>query len=850
MRPVSRASTVEQTSGCDTSASLRAPKRRRSEGSSDASTALAKRSKSGRTSKPAPRGNRLISVGGGPRATAAFQAEVDTIRKFFEHFQHIESRGGRYDIHTVIVERRDEQAIGRGNAWGTGQGHGTVNTGPEGGQGLLDYASRLSAYVEKNADRLRGEAGGHPVLEALLEAPLDRRVLTRAEQGREELERFQRTCEEIKTGMPFVRLDVLTNTSVDSIDIRDPDRPKVVLRDARSGEPRGEMSADTVRLNTGTTLQSPITDPAVIPHAFVQAMDPQALKHFLESKQLLDDAGQLKPGVKLALGGTGLSAYDALLALQDVMPVFVRDGGPLGYRVDDEAARKYAGAITFISNTPGKWVPPRHAHDPAWRQQTDPLGSIEEQHALFLHQQGEEVFKSWALLVDASIAIAHGVLPDEVRRPGMSTPQLLKAQQAASHTRAAKLLEAKGLQGDAKRRVLDEATQTLDGACRQADLATILGLGMERDPGAAVRRMETLAPSTFAGRSGYLVHRAQLKGISEPQTPVAKDNAALLKRFETMMAHITASPMQVHAAAGLLFDAGIARYLAGSYAEFRAGSGASPLSFRAADETQAGFDAVIVSPVFSRTAESALGSLGGQVLPADEDLPSLGQVAANRKVLDRRGRPTSVEDYSLNGKGAAPPGSRSKVNVFATDVNNRESAVDVTPGLALRRMAQAHLAAAGFDDPLGEVERLYLAHLPAEKDHGDEVARFAPHFDRAMNKAVLVDVARQGVDGDAQVFKSLADSAATRSGSSVKMRAALFDAPFRADVRKDPTVDPQELRRHRVLSRHYADALAQKPVFDPAGRLPYHQRFVDMPFDVHQKVYQAAYEMAVDRLSA
>src|SRR5205814_5857115 len=116
--------------------------------------------------------------------------------------------------------------------------------------------------------------------------------------------------------------------------------------------PTGVIVGDTVRLNTGTTLSSPISDPAVSRHSFIQAMNPRVLEAFLAGKNLLDEAGVVKPGTKFALGGSRLSAYDQLLSLVPMMPLFVSDDTvPLGYRVSDEAKAKYQGAITFISRT-------------------------------------------------------------------------------------------------------------------------------------------------------------------------------------------------------------------------------------------------------------------------------------------------------------------------------------------------------------------------------------------------------------------------------------------------------------------------------------------------------------------
>src|SRR5207245_218075 len=228
-------------------------------------------------------------------------------------------------------------------------------------EGLLDYPARFASYLSDNRKRLVEESKGHPVISTLLNRAFDGTygpkgvlvtdfaVMTRAQQGLEELQRFRQARCETTKAFPFYHLHVLTNTSVEKIDISTPHKPMLGLADAHTKKIKGVLVGNTVRLNTGTTLSSPISDSSVSEHSFIQAMNPQALKGFLASKNLLDETGQVKSSVKLALGGSGLSAYDQLLALAPMMSLFESDDtAPLGYKVSDEAKAKYQGAITFI----------------------------------------------------------------------------------------------------------------------------------------------------------------------------------------------------------------------------------------------------------------------------------------------------------------------------------------------------------------------------------------------------------------------------------------------------------------------------------------------------------------------
>lgn len=832
-------------------------------------------------------GTRVISVGGGPRGESQAMAEMELLRLHRADFDRIQKLGGTYNIETVIIERKGEDDIGRGNAWGQEHGAGTANTGAEaskwtantrGQGGLLNYSARFADYMGDNHKRLVEESKGHPVVSTLLNRALDGTygpkgvlvtdfaVMTRAQQGMEELQRFRQALSETTEAFPFYHLHVMTSTSVEKIDISSPHRPMLSLADAHTEQTKGVLVGNTVRLNTGTTLSSPISDAAVSAHSFIQAMNPAALKVFLASKNLLDEAGQVKSETKLALGGSGLSAYDQLLALVPMMSLFVSDDtAPLGYKVSEDAKAKYRGAITFISNTPGKWIPPRHANDPAWRQDGKPLSNAKEQHALRLHNQGEEEFRSWGVLADASVAATLGMVPKDVRQEGLSTEELLRAQYASSVQSAQKLEQARHLAGKARAQAIDESTRTLEGARRQASLSTVLGFGMEPRLEEAFDEMARMAPLTFDNQKGYLIHRAQVKSMTEPGTEIARDNAELLKRFNSVMTDVTSSPMVVHATVPMLFEAGIATYMSGSYEGFKADGVEHSLSFMGHDGAKASFDAFIVSPTFNRGAERAIASLTGQVKAADPRIPDIGEVTMNRRILAKNGQPTQLEDYSLNGKGAPVPGSRSKSYAFSTDVNNRESATDVAPGLAYRRMAQEHLAAAGFKDPVGKAENLYQKYFPGDEAYATEVARFAPHFDAAIIKAEFLKAAELAAHDDAQAFKALADAA--RSASTVKTRAALFELPFREAVRTklntlpvdrssrsqsdkpDLTCEQQMVvDRHRDASRNYADALAGKPAFMPASNSAYHRRFVDVPLEIHRQVYKDAFELAESRL--
>lgn len=827
---------------CDTP-----PKRRASEGAIAPRQSVPARVTELQLASPP---TRKVLVGGGPRTTTQVCAELDLLEERADDFRRVQSAGGRYDIQRVVIERQDVSYLGRGNAWGPNQGGGTVNTGHE--MAGVDYAKRLAGHATRHRARLQALYRHNPVAGSLLQsafsgpgAPGDgtpdtsRGMMGRREQGEEELQHFERRVQHATHAFPFYRLDVLPHTSVDAIDLTRPEKPAVIVSDAEDGRPLGTVPAGVVRLNTGTTPAPPVSGEALMQYTHAEPMG--ELDGFLQSRGLLDVDGKLKPGTRLALGGTGLSALDQVIALHSAMDLFEPDPHSIaGYRVSDSARQKYAGAITFVSRHEGQWVPPRHVtKDCAWTQKTDALGDSRELHAAFLHGNGEAVFTDWHQVMRGSIALALDMAPEQVDERGLTTAQLLAAQHERTALHVRRMNESAGLDGDERRRKIDESMQTLEGAKRQAYLQAILGLGMERDPGLASDALSQEAPVTYRGRSGYLIHRAQHAAITTPQQGKPPHNAAPLAALGEWLAHITSSPVQVQEMAHMLFEAGIATHVEASYDDFRADEAddGKPLALATADGTLR-FDAFIVSPTLQRRAEPAVRSLSGQVEPVHPDVPDLPKLVSGRRIVAKGGQPSHVEDYGLNGKGATVPGTQSRVGGFALDVNNRESATDVAPGLALRDMAAEHLAAAGVENPFELLAAMYEEELPSHDDYDAEVVRFAPHHQSLAVKAEFLRAAEQAAQGEAGRFASLARTA--RSGSRVRAQGALLEPLIKGPQR--------EADRFRGPSAQFADAMDAREPFKPAPRDEYFARFVDAPLHVHEAVYGKALAHALDVL--
>lgn len=813
---------------------------------------------------PDRRSLHVLMVGGGPRSSTQLGAEIDLLRNSYvqNDIRDIRRAGGKYDIRTTIVERRGRDTVGMGNAWNRHQ-EGTVNTGAEGwGYGerlaqhyiahehsmraeMTDFPPAQAIYRRAYAqagpadgtktDQRAGRASAVPVRDRIdgeqQQAPpksptvrTDRAAALRFQLGREEHEHVERLVRDARND-PLLReiykLDIIEKAEVIRVEGSGPLRPNVSIRYVDGEEP-DRIDADVVRMNTGTQAVAPRLNEGVEERTYVGEMSRAGLRVFLEQQGLLDDHGMLKSGTRVLTGGSGLSVYDQVQVLGAFMGLTrVNADNPLGYEVTETAKRKYPNAILITSNTPGKWISPRHSNTVRWTQNLEPISGAREQHALFLHNQGEEIYKAWEDICVATIAAAAGVTPGTVRHQRMVTEDAAgrtPAQARYEPMTTDELLTMQRQQTERHLRLKDNEEHTLYGAKRQAFLSTVLGLGLARDPDATAKQMSAEAPLTYKDRAGYMMHRAQLNGITEPGTEVARDSGKLFAVSQDRFQDVTASPAIIHALIPELIEAGIAKYTPGNYANIQlndSGSG-RPLSFADHNGNRTEHDFFLVSPVFSLNANAAEASLAGQVEPVVPDDPAksnVPRVGQNRMIRRKDGAPLSVESYGLAGKGVRH--GDSWVGIFAYDVNNRESAVQVAPGLAYRRMAVQHLATAGRVDPVGDVEKLYEKHYGDDREYAKEVERFRGAFRSAMEKASFLRIAERIAGEDLFEFKRLYQAA--EQGGLDRMKELGGEA--------------------------YARDLEQIRDFQPASRKRYFGRFVDAPEAVHELVYlQAARE--------
>lgn len=139
-------------------------------------------------------------------------------------------------------------------------------------------------------------------------------------------------------------------------------------------------------------------------------------------------------------------------------------------------------------------------------------------------------------------------------------------------------------------------------------------------------------------------------------------------------------------------------------------------------------------------------------------------------------------------------------------------------GQAYRRLAIAHLEAAGFSNPDETIEGLYLECLPKGSEFTDEVESFRGDFEEAMRKAAYVRAIEELAGEDAGEYARL-----YRLGT-------------------------QEADRRQQGGSKYTELVRDIPPFNPPSANQYFARFDDHPTEIHEMVYRRAAKMAKARL--
>ena len=121
----------------------------------------------------------------------------------------------------------------------------------------------------------------------------------------------------------------------------------------------------------------------------------------------------------------------------------------------------------------------------------------------------------------------------------------------------------------------------------------------------------------------------------------------------------------------------------------------------------------------------------------------------------------------------------------AADATTTTRGTQADTGLAYRRMAVAHLEAAGFENPRVTLEGLYRRCLPDESEYEAEVKSLERDYREAMRKAAYFRAIEEIAGEDATAFARLYGFAADEAGAAAARRRRI-----RRTGRSDPGVRP------------------------------------------------------------
>ncbi|CAN8072756.1 unnamed protein product [Agarophyton chilense] len=804
----------------------------------------------------------LLLVGGGPRSIIQVTSEIIFMLLYRQHFEELINLGAQYYINTLIVEK--QRFIGVGGAYNAGQ-TGMMNTGveaditfpvslPSTSTGMvylmdfLSYKKRYERFIGKHEEayyhlvkkfnlpgaimfkRSIGPASATPNGHLAHEGA----YLMRRTVGEEEVANFHKVKKLANALLPFYKLHIMESTTLRSLMVHK--NGQQIASVQTKGEGFVEyVTANQVRLNTGTVSRNPISDPAVRKLMFCQPMNVDHFKQFCSAHDLLDEYGFLKAGKKMLSGGMGLSGLDEISMLDGVMKIFEEDPNSLlGYKVREEAKQKYKGAITIVSRTQGRACYPRHSHTAEWQQDSPAMGNSKQVHALFLHNYGEELYRIWIDVIIASVARARQSTPDQVSYKRICTKSLLRSQFEGTKW----FLELRKRAGEAemagnlseKQTLLRESTKTLYGAWRQAALCLIFGFGLEEDFGKAAEAMSEFAPITWKGREVWLFHRSQTASLTDERFAATRSNRSHFQNWAEMMRHVTSSPVEIHSMFHLLLESGIANHEVGEFSSVKTNVDGDKVCLKGIE-----YDSFLVAPVFDHESDGVAKSLANQVKSISRKHWVFGKVGKFRRYLDNDGNALPIADNGLGGKGFDEHTKfvDSHEGSFAADVNNRGSGISVASSFTLRRMALAHLKAAGIPAPEKVVDEIYEGGKPDVDSYTAEVEKFRSHFEEAFETWAYLRAIKLVAGSDAQKYASLYDEGLTKDSRNdriLKMSGS------------------SDLLTKRAVEL-YKEEVRNTPTYHPPSRDEYLARFVDTTLEEDVHIYTEAMKMAKEHLS-
>ncbi|KAG7089464.1 hypothetical protein E1B28_011149 [Marasmius oreades] len=620
-------------------------------------------------------------------------------------------------------------------------------------------------------------------IEAIRKAEVDTSLAftTRGTVGKIHHLKIQDALDYIQENMKdMITIEYFFNYEVVGLVSTNPQKPQLEVRRVGSSKSR-LVEFDFVHLSNGTPWKSPVPDKLPGLPVYSGIPNHYDIRHFLENCQLLEN-GKIRPGARIGITGMSLSAYDFVPLILNCTSI-IEPSETEGYRINEEEAAKYAGLLTFVSNS-GDPAPPRHTH-PKHFAVVRPILTTEEVHTMLL-QKGFEWLSFWKLFFHANVARSLGKLPRDLQSQHDMAP---------------------------KDRMIDYARQTeahFNGQVTEVGLLRTGywliygGQGFEVDPDKAEDALVKKAPLSRRERSGNLLRRAALSEVTKlDYVKAGHSNKEFFDEYHTMHFTISGSPARIHHLISRMFELGVATHVSGKFEDIARGE-----SIASGHQV----DALFAPKSLDRKCDKVFRSLEGQVKVVVDGQPEYGK-GRFLKALD--GSFVHAMDMGMGGHGTRVklPGSsgtdESIVGMRWLDTATLEAAAKSAATVAPMTVLLSSIAAQqGIGkDPVDRLLQYYRKCLPSDEDFAKETAQFKPVW-REINEK--------------HAFLQLCQEVTCNGDEYLDYSEKVFDRESREKVVSDLA------KRHVTAVKNYHDAIVCIQDFDPPSVEEFYiERFVD-----------------------
>ncbi|KAE8454384.1 hypothetical protein EG329_000006 [Mollisiaceae sp. DMI_Dod_QoI] len=480
--------------------------------------------------------------------------------------------------------------------------------------------------------------------------------------------------------LPWLTINFHFNAQVIDVNLRNPQKPILTVQHQGDGEKETLVEYDFFVKVTGTTWEAPVKG-NVANMAFTGVPNPDDLWSYMSGKKLMRVDDRIKPGTKILIGGTSLSAFDPVGILLTRTGIVKLDSSTSdGFRIDEVRASQYHGLITFFNRSQGEVVASRHTH----------AVPIPEEAALFTPemilsqqlQKSQDPFQVYLEKARLLTAIHFKKLPKDII-PSLKTPEQF-----------ARIVE------EDKNLATDPSTLTEPGMIRAALLSFLFFFALGSDPERKQIELDQQYPLLV--RHGWDACRSATFNATHALERSEEDSSSHLAARRTIMNYIAAAPFPIHHLITRLYQLGVVSWEHGAYDQ---------VSWSAKEQR------------FLLNGKKAHGLIAAGILTANADALStkiLAQVkkpAAGESVYHKGRFPLSssgayihIIELGLPGHGRWNEGIF--VNTQWADTNSYEAAHQLMPIVATTIRILENMFVRRLSDPVERLMELYRQTLP------------------------------------------------------------------------------------------------------------------------------------------